>query len=361
MKELEKKLRGEIPRLTNKTFQFDPRLKEGWYSAAYFLKTQKIVKSEKNHQHITLQFFQRSKERAILCGMDESIALLETFVPEFSELEIYALKDGDEIAAFEPVLQITGKYAYFGFLEGVIDGILARRTSVASNVYEVLKAAKNHPVIFMGDRDDHFLQQQGDGYAAFIGGITAQCTMAMNEWWGKEGIGTMPHALIQNFGGDVVEASKAYLKHFPNDQLVALVDYNNDVITDSLLLAQEFGRKLYAVRVDTSEYLIDKSLEKESDTTDLYGVCPALIVKLRQNLDKNGFNFVKILVSGGFNAVKIAHFVDQKVPVDMYGVGSSLLKLQISFTGDCVLLDGKPQAKVGRKFIENSRLEKVKF
>jgi len=238
---------------------------------------------------------------------------------------------------------------------------LARRTSVASNVYEILKAAGNFPVIFMGDRDDHFLQQQGDGYAAFIGGITAQCTRAMNEWWGEEGVGTMPHALIQNFGGDVVAACHAYIKHFPQDKLVALVDYNNDVITDSLLLAKEFGKKLYAVRVDTSEYLIDKSLQAEPDAESLKGVSAALIRKLRSALDEANFQHVKIVVSGGFNAKKIRKFVSEKVPADIYGVGSSLLKVKVSFTGDCVQINGQPQAKVGRQFFSSDRLKRVFF
>src|SRR5699024_6898757 len=98
------------------------------------------------------------------------------------ELEIYSLKDGDKIKPFESALTSTGPYQSFGYLEGIIDGILSRRTSVATNVYNVVKAAsasgKQKPIIFMGDRDAHFTQQAGDGYAAFIGGSTAQPTHA---------------------------------------------------------------------------------------------------------------------------------------------------------------------------------------
>ncbi len=198
----------------------------------------------------------------MLCGTDEAIALVHTFADEPEKLEIHSLKDGDKIGPYETVLTISGAYQQFGFLEGIIDGILARRTSVATNVYNVVKAAnssrKQKPVIFMGDRDDHYTQQAGDGYAAFIGGSTAQATHAMNEWWGKEGMGTMPHAMIQMFRGDVVAASKAYHEIYPEDELVALVDYNNDVITDSLKVAHAFGEELEAVRIDTSRTLVDK-------------------------------------------------------------------------------------------------------
>ncbi len=45
----------------------------------------------------------------------------------------------------------------------------------------------------------------------------------------------------------------------------------------------------------------------------------------------------------------------------MYGVGSSLLKVNIGFTGDNVMLNGEPQAKEGRRLRPNPRLEKVEF
>ncbi|WP_153127178.1 nicotinate phosphoribosyltransferase [Peribacillus tepidiphilus] len=364
MKEIELKLQGKIKRLTNKTFKFDERVKDGWFSAVYFLKTREIVQEYCPDNVVTMQFFQ--KQDAVLCGTDEVIALIKTFATNPEELEIYSLSDGDKISPFETVLTITGPYQNFGYLEGIIDGILARRTSVATNVYNVVKAAaysgKQKPVIFMGDRDDHFTQQAGDGYAAYIGGVTAQATHAMNEWWGKKGMGTMPHALIQLFDGDLVAACRAYLEKFPEDELVALVDYNNDVITDSLKVAREFGSKLKGVRLDTSRTLIDKYFLRNQHllgTFDPRGVNAELVFALRKALDEEGFQHVKIVVSGGFNEKRIQEFERLGAPVDMYGVGSSLLKINIGFTGDNVLLNGKPQAKEGRKYRPNPRLEKV--
>ncbi|UOQ46121.1 nicotinate phosphoribosyltransferase [Halobacillus salinarum] len=366
MKEIERKLNGEISRLTNKTFKFDERVKEGWFSAVYFLKTKQIVEKHLHDNIVTMQFFQ--KNHAVLCGTDEAIALVHTFAESPEALEIYSLKDGDKISPFETVMTITGPYQNFGYLEGIIDGILARRTSVATNVYNVVKAArfsgKQKPIIFMGDRDDHYTQQAGDGYAASIGGSTAQATHAMNEWWGKEGMGTMPHALIQMFKGDVVSASRAYQDQFPEDQLMALVDYNNDVITDSLKVAREFGSDLKGVRLDTSRSLVDKYFlrnEHLMGTFDPRGVNPELVFALRRALDKEGFNHVQIVVSGGFTEERIRDFEEKKVPVDMYGVGGSLLKIGIGFTGDNVLLNGIPEAKEGRRYKPNPRLEYVEY
>src|SRR5690625_4590122 len=364
MKEIYLKLTGKIDRLTNKTFKFDERVREGWFSAVYFLKTRRIVQEKLPGNEVTMQFFQ--KKDAVLCGTDEAIALVHTFADNPEELEIYSLKDGDKIKPFETVLTITGPYESFGYLEGIIDGILSRRTSVATNVYNVVKAAqysgKEKPIIFMADRDDHYTQQAGEGYAAFIGGSTAQATHAMNEWWGKEGIGTMPHALIQMFSGDLVAATKAYYEMYPEDELIALVDYNNDVITDSLKVAHAFGDKLVGVRVDTSRTMVDKYFLRNYDlmgTFDPRGVNPELIFALRDALDSEGFEHVKIVVSGGFNQEKITLFEKRKVPVDMHGIGSDLLNIDRGFSGDNVLLNGEPSAKQGRVYKPNDRLERV--
>ncbi len=363
MKEFDLKQQGKLERLTNKTFKFDERVGEGWFSAVYFLKTAEIAKRYCADRVVTMQFFQR-KDDAVLCGIDEAIALLHTFADEPESLEIRALNDGDTIAPYESVLTITGNYQKFGYLEGIIDGILARRTSVATHVHDVVKAAGEKEVIFMGDRDDHFDQQAGDGYAAYIGGSTAQATHAMNEWWGREGLGTMPHALIQLFNGDTLAAAKAYHETFPEDKLMVLVDYRNNVIEESLRVARHFGDKLAAVRVDTSGNMVDQYFMRHQEllgTFDPRGTNPELIFALRKALDDEGFTEVKIVVSGGFNAEKISTFEALGTPVDLYGVGSSLLKVNIGFTGDNVLLDGEPQSKSGRRYMPNPRLKKVEY
>ena len=148
MLEIELKKQGKISRLTNKTFQFDQRIKDGFFSANYFLKSRKIVAENEPNHIVTMQWFQR-RDDSMLCGIDEAIALIHTFAIEPENLVIEALNDGDIIQANEPVLKVTGKYEHFGFLESVIDGILARRTSVATNVMKV-KSNRRLSCIFNG-------------------------------------------------------------------------------------------------------------------------------------------------------------------------------------------------------------------
>jgi nicotinate phosphoribosyltransferase len=84
-----------------------------------------------------------------------------------------------------------------------------------------------------------------------------------------------------------------------------------------------------------------------------------LVRKVRSALDDAGFGDVKIIASGGFTVEKIRSFEAAGVPVDGYGVGSSLIRGENDFTADVVMSDGKPCAKVGRRLRPNPRLELV--
>jgi nicotinate phosphoribosyltransferase len=47
------------------------------------------------------------------------------------------------------------------------------------------------------------------------------------------------------------------------------------------------------------------------------------------------------------------------VPVDAYGVGSSLIRGRNDFTADVVMVEGRPCAKVGRRPRSGERLAPV--
>jgi nicotinate phosphoribosyltransferase len=105
--------------------------------------------------------------------------------------------------------------------------------------------------------------------------------------------------------------------------------------------------------------LVDRSLWEEMGDFKPTGVNERLVRKVRDALDRDGFERVKIVVSGGFDVHKIREFEENGVPVDAYGVGSSLIRGANDFTGDVVLTDGHSSAKVGRRFRASSRLELV--
>ena len=177
---------------------------------------------------------------------------------------------------------------------------------------------------------------------------------------GLGGIGTVPHGLIAAYHGDTVLASQKFADLMdPSVRLITLVDFDNDCVGTSLKVARALGERLYGVRIDTAETLVDKSVIPGMGTFKPTGVNPQLVWNVRRALDREGFQHVKIVVSGGFTVEKIRQFEEQDVPVDMYGVGSSLFQGRFDFTADVVRVEGKPCAKVGRSYRPNPRLERV--
>ena len=202
--------------------------------------------------------------------------------------------------------------------------------------------------------------QTGDGYAAHVAGAIDVSTEAQSSWWGGRGIGTVPHSLIASYDGDTVAAAEPFVAWAPDDMnVVVLVDFENDSVRTSLEVARALGPKLWGVRLDTSEQIVDRSLWDEMGDFDPRGVNEQLVRKVRAALDAEGFEAVKIVASGGFTVDKIRAFERAGVPADVYGVGSSLLRGSYDFTGDIVRVEGQPVAKVGRRERPNPRLEPV--
>ena len=347
------------PRLDPAIFHLPvEKMRAGYYSDKYFVRTRDILLANGHRPRVTMQVF--GKVPAYLGGSDEAIAILKQCAVEWRDLTVRALYDGDRIEPWETVLLIEGPYDAFAHLETLYLGVLARRTKVGTNTRAVVDAAKPKEVMFFPARHDHWLVQTGDGYAAHIAGAIGVSTDAQASWWGSEGVGTVPHALIAAYGGDTVLATRMFADHVPESvRVITLVDYDNDCVGTSLACAQALGERLYGVRLDTSETMVDKSLIPEMGHFRPTGVNPQLVRKVRDALDRGGFRHVKIVVSGGFTVEKIRQFEEEGVPVDAYGVGSSLYQGRFDFTADVVRVDGRPCAKLGREYRPNPKLEKV--
>jgi len=334
------------------------KMREGYYTDVYFNHARETLLLDGRHPRVVMQVFQ--KQQAVLGGMDEAIAILKLCSDDWDALTVHALYDGDEIAPWETVMTIEGDYTLFAHLETPYLGGLARRTLVSTNVRRVVDAARGKPILFFPARHDHHRVQTGDGYAAHVAGAIGVSTDAQASWWGGRGIGTVPHALIAAYGGNTVLAATKFAESASEDvNVVVLVDFENDSVRTSLEVARAMGERLWGVRLDTSRTLVDRSLWNEMGDFDPRGVNERLVRKVRDALDENGFERVRIVVSGGFDVERIREFEEKGVPVDSYGVGSSLIRGANDFTADIVLTDGLPSAKVGRTFRPSRRLELV--
>jgi nicotinate phosphoribosyltransferase len=368
-------VRVSVPRrarLDAGTFQLPvEKMRAGYYSDAYFTFTREVLEFDDHRPDCLVQVFQR--EHSVLGGVDEALAILRlcsgryvhehgvsTWRPGWRELEVHALYDGEEIEPWEPVLTVRGDYSQFAHLETLYLGVLARRTLISRNVRDVVDAAGGKPILYFPARFDHWQVQTGDGWAAHVAGAIGVSTDAQASWWGGKGMGTVPHGLIAAYGGDTVRAAQRFAARFADELAVTvLVDFENDSVRTALEVADALGPRLWAVRLDTSSTMVDRSLWQEMGRFRPTGVVPELVWKVRRALDNAGHHEVRIVGSGGFDARAIREFEAAGVPVDAYGVGTSLLRGTNDFTADVVRVNGQPCAKVGRDERANPRLEPV--
>lgn len=368
---------------------------------------------------VEMQYFTKREPFSIVAGIDHAIAILKEctgyfnkkgkFYNTFHTLNVEAVHDGTKLLPWLPAMRIRGRYRDFAKLETPTLGAITRRTKIATNVYSTVKAANGKPVFFFPARFDVHEAQAGDGYAYKIAIERYNMeerkniqpfisTSAQGDWWGEKGGGTTAHAFILCFLGDTAEAMMAFSEILPPEIVrIALVDTCNDCVGDSkktalkmfykyMTLKEERRQKeakkylLFGVRADTASDLRDISVEPSGDPSLDLGVTPRLISKLRNALDatctdpcipskwkeeaKRYFRNIKIIASGGFTPMKIALFEHLNVPVDIYGVGSYLIRGgNNDFTADVVMvkIDGKwhNMAKVGRQRKGNADLEKV--
>ncbi len=439
-------------RLTNETFKLDiERMRRGWYSDKYFANIAYIlgelsrggytyrgsdprlppgVSAEglmTGDVEVEMQWFTRRAGRTIVVGVDKALTMLrhctgywedETFVDTSDQLKVWAVQDGAVVTSdgdplnAQPVIRVHGRYRDFAILETPTLGILTRASRVATNVYETILAARGKPILFFPARFDAHEVQAADGYAytiaverynmdhaSTLGPFVS--TDAQGDWWGGYGGGTVAHAAIASFLGDTAEAMLAFAEVLPPSiPRIALVDFNNDNVTDSLKVCRamfnrfrayteqgEIGAaeryRLYGVRLDTSASLRDVSVPPLGDAALDLGVNPRLVFLVRQALDSawESWNLpaewqeqarqycqaVKIVVSGGFRPEKIRRFEQLRVPADIYAVGSSLFSNDgptvTDYTADVVRVKINERwvdmAKVGRRSLENPQLERV--
>ncbi len=343
------------------------RIRSGYYTDAYFNYAKGLLEAEDHHPTVTMQVFQTAE--SVLGGIDEAIAVLKTcsghegeqgWEPGWDDLAVHALHEGEEIAPYETVMTIEGDYTLFAHLETVYLGCMARRTLVMRNVREVVEAAGEKQILFFPARHDHWLVQTGDGWAAHVAGAIGVSTDAQASWWGGRGVGTVPHALIAAYGGDTAAAAEAFARRYADEtNVVVLVDFDNDSVRTALEVADALGERLWGVRLDTPGKMVDRSLWHEMGYFDPTGVNPVLVTRVREALDRAGHEHVRIVASGGFDAERIRQFEAIGAPVDVYGVGSSLLRGQNDFTADVVRVNDGECAKAGRRYRPNPRLERV--
>ena len=301
----------------------------------YFARAESVLEKEGLDPIVTMEVFAR--QDAVLCGIDEAKNLIGHVLAgaDLAETKVEALSDGDRIGPKEVVLRIHARYRQFGLYETAILGMLSQSTGWATAARECVDVAAPEPVISFGARHVHPDITDVLDYAAIVGGCVGASTPAGARLAGLNPTGTMPHSLVLIFG-DTVEAAVAFDRDLAADvPRIVLVDTFKDEAEEALRVAHALGDRLYGIRLDTPS-------ERGRVTADL-------VKEVRARLDQEGYDHVKIVVSGGMTPERITYFKDLGAPVDSFAVGSYISgATPIDFTGDIKAIDGKPIAKRGR-------------
>lgn len=376
------------------------------YTDKYFTRTKQVLEAEGLNPFVRAQVFVRNGPGKI-AGLNEAVDLIKNN----SNLEqnggaIYSLKDGDVYNAKETQMVIEGRIQDFVELETLYLGVLSAGLTkvndgteldfkqITKKMSDVVNAANGRPVSYFGARHYHYNDDAKIAMAAFEGGAQSASTDIAAEQIGQFGIGTIPHALenifAYKFGKDnaVVEATKAFDRVIDETvPRVALIDYNNREITDSINTKIAVP-KLAAIRVDTCGENVAQGALKQYSQTQLAnfferelnipqeeqkywagnGVNISGVYALRKALDNAGQNDVGIFLTSGFgNAKKVEAFAraEDLLETKLFdGLGVGQVYPSRTSTMDIVAVgedrnNMTPTSKVGREYNSNNRLELV--
>lgn len=334
-------------------FEIRPALIKGDLSDAYLHWTKEILRLESMNPKVLMDFV--AGKDGILCGVEEAKSLLTNVLPKQeasanieSDVQVWALADGDEISAGEPVLRVIARYASFGLYETSITGMLSSASAWATAARECCEAAEGTTVIGYGARYTHPNVAQVIDYASVVGGCSSVSTILGSKHANRNPLGNMPHNLPLIFG-DTVVAAQAFDKHMGLEmQRIVLVDTFRDEVEEALNVAQALRERLRGIRLGTPK--------------ERGGVTPMMVREIRDKLEKLNFGHVEIFVSGGLNPDQIRNFRKAGSPIGGYMVGSYISSADPNnFTADIREIEGRPVARKGRMpgRLDGPRLDRV--
>ena len=359
----------------------------------YFLRTKRAVERF-GDSRVTYAVFMR---RPVIAAPRLAVGWLkEVAAARGAAVEIEVNYDeGKWVGAGEPMLYITGPLSQLVDLETILLQKLGPACVAAFNAYTMCADLPKVAFLAMDVRHCAGLEMADImAYAASVGsararrkvgarGFVANATAATAHYFGQnDGRGTMPHAFI-GYAGSTLRAAEMYHETFPGEPMTVLVDYFAREVSDSLEVCRRFpdlaAKGMLSLRLDTTggryiegldpatSYAVLERYSPESirgyrSEEELRflvgtGVSAAAIFHLRAELDRAGFDKVKIVASSGFGPAKCRVMAEAKAPIDVVGTGSFLPSnwTETYATADIVEYDGEKRVKIGREFLHRVR------
>ena len=223
---------------------------------------------------------------------------------------IFAMKEGEIVFPDEPIVQVHGRMVEAQLTETVLLNILNFESLIATKAARMRSVAGSRILSDFGLR-----RAQGTGgyhatRAAIIGGFNSTSNVKAAGDFSIPVVGTMAHSFVQSYDSEL-EAFRDFAEMRP-ENCVLLVDTYDTLksgVPNAITIAREMAQKshrLSGIRLDSGDLAY---LSKQA----------------RRMLDDAGFADVKITVSNQLNEYVIKSLMDQQAPIDVFGVGTSLV------------------------------------
>ena len=280
---------------------------------------------------------------------EKDIAFLQKqdFHPDFIDYlkgfrfhgSIYACAEGDVVFPTSPVLSIEANIIEAQILETLVLNLLNFQSLIATKASRMRQVAGNRQLFDFGLRRAQAVGGYYASRAAIVGGFNATSNVCAGRDYNIPVVGTMAHAFIQCYD-DELSAFRDFSKIWPKN-CVLLVDTYDTLksgVPNAIKIAKEMevcGHRLKGVRLDSGDIAY-------------------LAKKARHLLDEAGLSYVQIAASNQLDEYVIRSLLEQKAPIDVFGVGTNLVvgKPDAALDGvyKLVLSDHKPRIKLSETF-----------
>jgi nicotinate phosphoribosyltransferase len=223
---------------------------------------------------------------------------------------IHSVKEGEIVFNNTPLVRVQGNIIETQIIETLLLNILNFESLIATKASRLKQVAGEKAVLDFGLRRSQGFGGIQASKASIIGGLNGSSNVYAGLEYGLDVSGTMAHSWVQSFS-DELTAFQTYARHFPENTILLVDTYDTlkQGVPNAIKVAKELkekGASLKAIRLDSGDLAY-------------------LSKKARKLLDDEGFHDVKIAVSNQLDEYLIKSLLDQKAPIDIFGVGTKLV------------------------------------
>ena len=248
---------------------------------------------------------------------------------------VHAMREGEIIFPDEPVVRVEGTILEAQLVETLLLNTLNFQSLIATRAARLTEVAGGRAVVDFGLRRAQGLAGLHASRAAAIGGVGQTSNTLAAFLYGIHPSGTQAHSWVQAFD-DELAAFRAYAETFPDSCILLLDTFDtlHSGLPHAITVARELnrrGHRLRGVRLDSGDLAY-------------------LARRVRAALDSAGFSDAKIVASNQLDEYVIQSLLLQGAPIDIFGVGTSLVTGRPDAALDGVYklcaFDGVPRMKI---------------